>query len=552
MATLASGWERRQANADRRQLERQRPPLRIALLADGATQPSWLVEALSRVAAAGFAEIALIAVCPGRRSPQPWLWRAYRRLDQWLFGAGREPSAPTALRASIPAARYLTLPAPPAARIDAWRQASAASQPLDVVFALGEVDDDAYGGVSRYGVWRYCFGDRHGIGEALAGWREVADGEPVTESGLCVSLRPGQRRLLYRSRSRTNPFSVAKNRANLLSKTMLFAERELRQLHRLGGGRVKRGDELPAAASPAAEAPPGAGETLRAALAAGRRIVRRGLQKLTHVDQWFIAYRFGDVAWDGNLDRYTQLRPAKDRLWADPFPLERDGRHFIFFEEVLFASGKGHIAVIEVRRDGSHGDPVTVLERDYHLSYPFLIEDDGELYMVPESGQNRSVELYRCLRFPDRWQLEKVLLADVACADATFHHDGERWWMFVNIGADGSELYDELHLYHADRLLGDWQAHPCNPVKSDVCGARPAGRLFFRDGALHRPAQICAPLYGSGMVIAEVLELTPRAYREREVAHLFPVAGSGILGIHTLNRSGDLTVVDGFARRRRL
>jgi hypothetical protein len=305
------------------------------------------------------------------------------------------------------------------------------------------------------------------------------------------------------------------------------------------------------AASRSAEPVPRSGEILRGAAEVGARIVKRSLQKLFCIDQWFLAYRFGLPGADGEISRYTRLLPPKDRIWADPFPLERDGRNFVFFEEVPFATGKGRIAVIELGEDGSRSAPVTVLERDYHLSYPFLIEHRGALFMVPESGQNRSVELYRCMRFPDVWRFEKVLLRDRPFADATFHRAGDRWWMFVNSGAEGTELYDELHLFYADDLLGEWHAHPANPVKSDVCGARPAGALYVRDGVLHRPAQICAPLYGSGLSISRVQELSPHGYRETEVARILPPPDQGVLGIHTFNRSGRLSVIDGFARRSR-
>lgn len=551
MAPLAPAAGVSRPRSDRRRKPRVPPRLRIALFADAASQPRWLVEAFARIARSQFADIVLIAVSPGSPPPTPWLWRACQRLDAWLFGTAQEPSAPMDLHAAIPDARYVTVQSPPTNREAAWRQATAADPHLDVVFALGELDDAEFGNIAKYGIWRYCFGAEHGVREALAGWREVANGRPVTESGLRVNLWPGVSRLLYRSRSRTYPFSALRNRANLFRKTALFAERELRMLRLLGASRLKHCAQLPPA-TPRADALPTTTEMLRGLLHVGGRIVRRGLQKFGWVDQWFIAYRFGKPSWNGDLDGFTRLQPPKDRLWADPFPLYREGRYFIFFEEVVFASGKGHIAMIELDRDGGHSAPIKVLECDYHLSYPFLIEQDGDLFMVPESGQNRSVEIYRCTRFPDIWRLEKVLLQDVACADATFHRADDRWWMFVNIGAEGTELYDELHLFHADDLLGDWQPHLCNPVKSDVYGARPAGRLFVHDGALHRPAQICAPLYGSGVVIAEVLQLTPRSYREQEIARILPSPGGGLLGIHTLNRSGDLNVVDGFARRSRV
>jgi hypothetical protein len=275
---------------------------------------------------------------------------------------------------------------------------------------------------------------------------------------------------------------------------------------------------------------------------------------LLYVDQWFLAYRFrrGDERGQNDVRRFTRLMPPKDRLWADPFPIEREGRHFIFFEELLFATGKAHIAMVELGRDGACSAPVRVLERDYHLSYPFLIDFDRQLYMVPETGEKRTVELYRCIDFPNRWRLEKVLLRDAWFVDATIHRTDDRWWMFVNVGVEGGEAHDELHLYYADHLLGEWKPHHCNPVKSDVRCARPAGRLYRRDGILYRPAQICAPLYGSGILINRVLHLSPQAYLEQEDERILPMQPQGLLGIHTLNRAGELTVVDGFMRRPRV
>ena len=118
--------------------------------------------------------------------------------------------------------------------------------------------------------------------------------------------------------------------------------------------------------------------------------------------------------------------------------------------------------------------PVRVLERDYHLSYPFLIEQDGQLLMIPETAQNGSVEVYRCIDFPLRWKLEKVLLQGVRCVDPTFHRGPDRWWMFANAAAPGSRMFDdELHLFHAESLLGEWQPHRRNPVKSDARCSRP-------------------------------------------------------------------------------
>ena len=539
------------ADSDSPEIRRK---LRIAVFADSPLQPRWLVEGFAKVAASDFAEV--VAVVEDSATPQalPWLLRAYGRVDSRLFGSQPDLSELIDLKTRVPHIRFLTPPNRDAGQavIAAWR-AELTRLRLDVAFALGEADDRVLEGVAKYGVWRYCFGEERGSLETLAGFREVIAGAPVTASGLKVRWGAAQERLVYQSWSRTFPFSVARNREYFLRKTAEFGARAFKELHRSGEAWLEQCAPVAGIPPSQSESAPGTAKIIRGLSRLGGRIARRGLQKLFYVDQWFLAYRFGsEERWQGDVRRFTRLMPPRDRYWADPFPIERGKRHFIFFEELVFATGKGHIAMVELARDGACSAPVRVLERDYHLSYPFLIDFDGQLYMVPETGANRTVELYRCIDFPDQWRLEKVLLRDAWFVDATIHRTDDRWWMFVNVGVEGAEPHDELHLYYADHLLGEWKPHHRNPVKSDVRCARPAGRLYRRDGILYRPAQICAPLYGSGVLINRVLHLSPQAYLEQEDERILPMQPEGLLGIHTLNRAGELSVVDGFMRRPRV
>jgi hypothetical protein len=281
------------------------------------------------------------------------------------------------------------------------------------------------------------------------------------------------------------------------------------------------------------------------------RIAGRAAEQCTSVGQWQLAYRLaGHEPWSGSLAGFHRLVPPADRFWADPFPITVGGRHWIFFEELPFATGKGHISVVEVDAAGNASAPRRVLERDYHLSYPFLVEDGGQLYMVPETMQNRTIEMYRCVEFPHRWKPERVLLGELWCADATLHRDADRWWMFASSCVDGGELNDELQLFHADSLHSEWKPHRRNPVRSDVRGARPAGRIFRADGALYRPGQVCTPIYGAAIALNRITRLDEHGYAEEEVRRIGP-ADPGLLGMHTINRAGDLSVTDVFLRRPR-
>jgi hypothetical protein len=509
--------------------------LRIGLFADARLQPRWVVEAFDKLAHADFAEIALIAIAQGAAKGTALVQSLYGRFDRWAFG--EDPSAePHDLVASLPHRRLVSLEYP------------FNDENLDVAFVLGDVPDNLVEGLARYGVWRFCFGDDAAELEGLAGLREVAQGAPASVSGLKVRLAPGApTRLAYRSWARTYALSVARNRRQLLAKTAEFPYRALRELHRSGADWIKQCKPLPEISRESHR-----GLTPISVARVGARIARRAVTKALYLDQWSLAFRFGhDGAVPTDFARFTRIVPPRDRDWADPFALERNGRYYVFFEELPYAAGKAHIAMLELDRSGRWSAPVRVLERDYHLSYPFLLEQDGNLYMVPETGRNRTIEVYRCVEFPLRWRLERVLLDGLRCVDATLHRAADRWWMFANGAVGESRVFDdELYLFHAERLLGDWRAHPRNPVKSDARCTRPAGALFMRNGALHRPAQICVPRYGAGLSINRVLRLTPHEYAERQTERLLPQGD--VLGLHTMNRAGELTVVDLFRQRPRI
>jgi hypothetical protein len=468
------------------------------------------------------------------------LWRAYCALDRALFGTGPDWSQERDLEMLVPAARRVEAAAVKAAQLR-----------LDVAFAVGDIDDAALEGIARYGVWRYCFGEEHDVREPLAGVREVIDAQPVMASGIRIHRGAGTPdRIAHPSWSRTFPFSLARSREGLLPKTAEFIARALRDLHASGSAWLEQSTE------PARNVPrrsfPASTSLIRDLSRVGLRVAQRTAEKYLTVGQWMLAYRFAqEEPWSGSLEGFFRLEPPKDRFWADPFPVTRNGRHYIFFEELPFAAGKAHISVVEVDRSGNASTPVRVLERDYHLSYPFLVEDAGQLYMIPETAHNRTVEIYRCVDFPRKWKLERVMLRDVWCADATLHRAADRWWMFATMGCDGGEVNDELHLFSADHLLGEWKPHRRNPVKSDVRSARPAGRLFSQRGELYRPGQVCAPIYGSGIALNRVTRLDDFDYAEEEERRIVPVADAAILGIHTINRAGDLSVTDAFMRRSR-
>jgi len=271
-----------------------------------------------------------------------------------------------------------------------------------------------------------------------------------------------------------------------------------------------------------------------------------------YLDQWILLInrgQAGKLATD--LPTFQRIIPDRDVFWADPFPVHRDGRDWIFIEEATFEPRRGHLAVIEIDQAGQVIDHQVILKTPYHLSYPNVFEHEGQWYMVPESGADRSIQLYRCTEWPGKWEKVMNMMQGPACYDSTFiEHDGKHW-MFVNMQAyDGQGPDDELHLFYADELLTDqWTPHPLNPIVSDVRCARQAGPIFKRDGDIYRPSQHGGGSYGNGTHINRIDVLSTTEYAETRLETHYPDWDEEITATHHLAESGGLTVADAVYRR---
>lgn len=336
---------------------------------------------------------------------------------------------------------------------------------------------------------------------------------------------------IARVEARTDPISLHRGLSRLGWKSMAMIARAIE-------------DERGSSGAPGNSEPSGASRTapwFAAARSARRYVSQQIIDRFMH-EQWLVGVRF---------DRQGQFRPITppdDRLWADPFVVIDGGRAFLFVEELVYREGRGTIAVMEVGRDGTATPPRRILERPYHLSYPCVFLWEGRYYMLPETGENATVELYRCRTFPDEWEPAAVLMRGIHATDATMFEHAGLWWMYLSTAPDG-ETFDELALFHADSPLGPWSAHPRNPILSSVVGGRCAGRPFLRDGHLLRAAQIGARRYGHSIQLREIVTLTTTECVEREVETILPEWTAGLAGAHTYNVAGDVTVIDGVRYR---
>jgi hypothetical protein len=511
-------------------------PIRVAVLVESLTVPEWVEWTVAQIDAADALELTAVVPATGvRDAPAPTVsprgahyrvYRLYEWLDRRVFGPAR-------------AMRHTDL-----SPISSGRTAVTGIGPLDVVVSFLPASRTVWGGpIPRHGVWAIVPMDDGRPTCAPSRFWEL-HGRGGTAVTTIVALHDGSTRVIAHDSAPADHLSLTRTRNAAAWGSAHLVLQSLRLLQRDGGSLPTGGDVAePENLPPAALTVSQAARTAAGGLAAkARKAWRRG--------EWFVAVRRRSGEGQGQEGVRVLPNPA-GRYLADPFLIEIDGRHFMFVEDYSFATRRGAISVSEAGPRDAWSQPRKVLECDYHLSYPFVFQHEGTVYMLPEAGEARRIELHRAVDFPNDWRLERVLVEGLFAVDPTLYIEDGLWWLFANI-IEGHGDRGELWLFWSQSLHGEWRPHPWDPIVTDPGTARPAGRLFRRGGILIRPSQDSFREYGEAVVLNRVDVLSPTEYRETPVGRIQPDWLTGIVGTHTYTFDSRYECLDGFRHVRRL
>lgn len=531
-----------------RQLPERR--LRVGVLAPGPDVPRWAFDIASAVAVAPHLDLAAVILSGAGPARTAGLAGKLFQFYERKTARHNEALRPVPLRGLDPIEGFIDAPGE-------WLPA-AADRDLDVLLYLGgEAPAGKCSGAARYHVWSMLWDAPGGDRVNPAYFHQVARHDAVSAATLLVHPESfAEGRVLQSYIAATQPsLDYTRNTLDPLLTAMRLVLRPLYDLLERGWEWVESRDEYRRGPVRVASrtAYPGL-VRLGLFLADRTRCSVRGRLESRSPGEWFIAYRRDSRALTCARDAFEPsgfavLPPAAAGVAAaDPFVVSHDGRDWLFAEEIP-PHGRGRLVVYENRAgewDARH--PAVILEAAHHLSYPCIVRDRGEFFLIPESSAAGRVELYRATRFPYEWTLETVLAEGVRLVDTTpWQHDG-KWYFFTTV--IHSAIGNEALLFTADRLDGRWTAHPASPISSDARNARMAGMLFERRGKLIRPAQDCTRSYGRAIRLNEIERLTPCEYRERTVEVIEPFWHPRAERTHTLNAGGGWEVIDGWKRGR--
>jgi len=212
-------------------------------------------------------------------------------------------------------------------------------------------------------------------------------------------------------------------------------------------------------------------------------------------------------------------------MQADPFLFVHNDTLFVFYEQLRLSDECGKIMMISTKDLKSFTKPVQITnEPDCHFSYPFVFEDNGNVYMMPETGCDFNIRLYRATDSTlTKFEPYKVILSRTDTeknsvtfdlADSCIHKKEGTYYLFTSYYVDNTYF---LELYQSDKLRGPYTKHPSSPICKGNKYGRCGGCIIESDGHLFRPAQDCGPQYGDQVHLLEIDKLSPEEYSEHSV-----------------------------------
>lgn len=247
-----------------------------------------------------------------------------------------------------------------------------------------------------------------------------------------------------------------------------------------------------------------------------------------------------------SIASYDVVADDGRRYFADPFLFECGGRTHLFAEEFPFSTGRGIISVAEIDAAGRVGAFRPVLERAYHLSFPFVFSHAGAHWMIPEACESGAVELYRAAEYPMRWVFDRTLIENVPGCDPVIVPFGGRYFMVLTATRWRGSTWDKQRVFFADSPLGPWQEQAGGMVHMDRTRARAAGAAFNVGERILRPAQNCSKFYGGSMTLLEVRRLSETQCHEVPLATINVTGPGGVTRTHTYSKSRSMEAVDVF------
>lgn len=275
------------------------------------------------------------------------------------------------------------------------------------------------------------------------------------------------------------------------------------------------------------------------------------LRQIFKIGEWNIAIRSVDQKSLECEDKPVLFFPIEynSKYWfADPILFENDGVTWLFVEAYDRLKQKGEIGVFNVE-NAKCVNYKSIIEMDYHMSYPFVFKKDDNIYMIPETGNGKILSMYKAKCFPYEWELDCILDEGKAYRDTTLFFVGDESYLFTYLRKDNNLL---IHNYHCLLYKLDFETkklYLIEEYEDKMKNMRPAGDVYYTKQSIIHASQKCDKIYGESIIFWESLIDIP-SWRKAKIIKSITAKDVKIdtighpLLIHTYTRTKQYEVID--------
>lgn len=237
------------------------------------------------------------------------------------------------------------------------------------------------------------------------------------------------------------------------------------------------------------------------------------------------------------------LIPDDKKYWyADPILFEHNGKAYIFCEAYNKKTQKGELGYFVINDDGSHSKiQIIMANKEYHYSFPNVFQHNDSICMIPETQDQGVIYIYKAVEFPNKWEIEKILLDDGHYADSTLLKNNDNLYLIT------SEVYAPEDVLTTTMKIFEVAEDRCIFEETGRENTSLAGPVIKYKDMLIKPTQKCVNSYGEATILSELKSVEP--YKEEYIKTILPDAinvgnAYSIGGTHTWGMSEHYEVVD--------
>lgn len=185
-------------------------------------------------------------------------------------------------------------------------------------------------------------------------------------------------------------------------------------------------------------------------------------------------------------EQWVSLRFNNQYWYADPILYNIKGKDFLFMEAYDRKKEKGCIACSQLV-DDIFTEPQIVIEEKYHMSFPMVFSWNDEIYMIPETSDNMSINIYKYEQ-NDNWKLIKSFNVEEKYVDTIVVNKNQHQVSFLTsvVNKENPLLY-KWQVFNINSNAGflSIEFPETNVYDKKYSGInRNAGRLFYHNDKL--------------------------------------------------------------------